>query len=59
VAMNGPAAAIAWPDGTQYENSALLKVQNRGTCQLCHDPTGTLYPGIVVGNVTNDPTSGP
>ena len=23
-------------------SSRLLKVDNRGTCQLCHDPTGTI-----------------
>jgi predicted CXXCH cytochrome family protein len=28
------------PDGTTADgNSRLLKVNNRGTCQLCHDPT--------------------
>ena len=25
-------------------DSRLLKVDNRGTCQLCHDPTNTAYP---------------
>jgi predicted CXXCH cytochrome family protein len=32
------------PDGTTPTtagDSRLLKVDNRGTCQLCHDPTGT------------------
>ncbi len=30
-------------------NSRLLKVDNRGTCQLCHDPTlGSALPSTVV-----------
>jgi hypothetical protein len=29
-------------------SSRLLKVDNRGTCQLCHDPTDTIpYTGVV------------
>ncbi len=35
--MEYPGGALA-PVG----NSRLLKVDNRGTCQLCHDPTGTI-----------------
>ena len=34
----GGAAPIA------SDSSRLLKVDNRGTCQLCHDPTSTAYP---------------
>ena len=30
-------------------DSRLLKVDNRGTCQLCHDPTGTVGPGTYTG----------
>jgi predicted CXXCH cytochrome family protein len=30
-------------------DSRLLKVDNRGTCQLCHDPTGTLPDGTYLG----------
>ena len=30
-------------------DSRLLKVDNRGTCQLCHDPTGTITAGTQVG----------
>jgi hypothetical protein len=30
-------------------DSRLLKVDNRGTCQLCHDPTGTVAPGQYTG----------
>ncbi len=29
-------------------DSRLLKVDNRGTCQMCHDPTGTVDPGYYV-----------
>ncbi|MEO5965037.1 MAG: cytochrome c3 family protein [Candidatus Limnocylindrales bacterium] len=28
-------------------SSRLLKVDNRGTCQMCHDPTGTVGYGVV------------
>jgi predicted CXXCH cytochrome family protein len=30
-------------------DSRLLKVDNRGTCQLCHDPTGTVPNGTYTG----------
>ena len=39
------AAGRTTPDGTVSNNSRLLKVGNRGTCQLCHDPTGTSKAG--------------
>jgi predicted CXXCH cytochrome family protein len=44
--------SVKYPDGsagTGTDNSRLLKVDNRGTCQMCHDPTGTmiLNPGAV------------
>jgi hypothetical protein len=33
-------ANVPYPDGsTKVGDSRLLKVDNRGTCQLCHDPT--------------------
>jgi hypothetical protein len=38
------------PGGTPISgpSSRLLKVDNRGTCQLCHDPTETIpYTGVV------------
>ena len=38
---------ISGPTG----DSRLLKVDNRGTCQLCHDPTGTLADGTYTGPV--------
>jgi len=36
-------------------DSRLLKVDNRGTCQMCHEPTDTILPGTYVGPV---PTPG-
>jgi len=30
-------------------DSRLLKIDNRGTCQACHDPTGTITAGTQVG----------
>jgi hypothetical protein len=34
---------------TTYSNSRLLKIDNRGTCQACHDPTKTIpYDGSVI-----------
>ena len=30
-------------------DSRLLKADNRGTCQLCHDPTGTITNGTYIG----------
>jgi predicted CXXCH cytochrome family protein len=45
--MIGPdSLAVPYPDGTTTSTSSrLLKVDNRGTCQMCHDPTGTVDPG--------------
>jgi predicted CXXCH cytochrome family protein len=41
--MEGPnSGAFPYPDGSSSPSSRLLKVDNRGTCQLCHDPTGTV-----------------
>ena len=46
-------STVAYPDqaitagtisSTLY-NSRLLKIDNRGTCQMCHDPTGTMLAG--------------
>jgi hypothetical protein len=33
--------AVAYPDGIVSASSRLLKIDDRGTCQQCHDPTGT------------------
>ena len=38
-------SAFPYPDTTTSASSRLLKVGNRGTCQLCHDPTGTIVIG--------------
>ena len=45
--------AVAYPNGdpgSGINNSRLLKINNRGTCQMCHDPTGTMIanPGQVL-----------
>jgi predicted CXXCH cytochrome family protein len=41
-AMTGTfSATTPLPNGVVSDSSRLLKVENRGTCQLCHDPTGT------------------
>jgi predicted CXXCH cytochrome family protein len=41
----------AYPGGTAAPvgDSRLLKIDNRGTCQACHDPTGTIVAGQQVG----------
>jgi predicted CXXCH cytochrome family protein len=45
----GFAANVTYPDGTTTSlSSRLLKVDNRGTCQACHDPTGTILPGTLL-----------
>jgi predicted CXXCH cytochrome family protein len=51
-------SAYKYADGTP-EDSALLKVDNRGTCNLCHDPTHTVKPGTTVGTVPIAITPGP
>jgi len=49
-------ANMEYPGGAAAPvgDSRLLKVDNRGTCQACHDPTGTIVPGQQVGP-TPDP----
>lgn len=37
------------PSATEDTSSRLLKIDNRGTCQACHDPTGTITVGQFVG----------
>jgi len=42
------AGAFPYPDGAISNSSRLLKIDNRGTCQACHDPTGTVpYTGVL------------
>ncbi len=50
--MTGPYSSdMTFPGGAAAPvgDSRLLKVDNRGTCQLCHDPTGTITTGQQVG----------
>ena len=44
-------ANMTYPGGTAAPvgDSRLLKIDNRGTCQACHDPTGTIVAGQQVG----------
>jgi len=43
-------SAYPYPGGTPLSaSSRLLKADNRGTCQLCHDPTGTVTTGGPIG----------
>ncbi|MEW5990436.1 MAG: cytochrome c3 family protein [Chloroflexota bacterium] len=51
-AMTGSfSGSYEYPDGTASASSRLLKVDNRGTCQACHDPTGTIAAGTYIGPV--------
>jgi hypothetical protein len=67
VMQPGTASAdVTWPSnpmnftpGDGNPDSRLLKVDNRGTCQLCHDPTETTYGGLEVGTVPGSITPGP
>jgi predicted CXXCH cytochrome family protein len=53
-------STVEWPGGTTGSaDSRLLKVDNRGTCNLCHDPTGTVDPGTTTGPVPGTITPGP
>lgn len=48
--VDGNSATVPYPDGSVVNgDSRLLKVDNRGMCQTCHDPTGTLQNGDTVG----------
>jgi predicted CXXCH cytochrome family protein len=50
VVMTGEfSSGVAYPDGTVSDSSRLLKVSNRGTCTLCHDPTETVLGGTYSG----------
>jgi predicted CXXCH cytochrome family protein len=41
-------STFPYPDGSSAPSSRLLKAGNRGTCQLCHDPTGTIAAGTIL-----------
>jgi hypothetical protein len=49
--MNGTfSQARTYPDGSAGgTDSRLLKIDNRGTCQACHDPTETVPAGTFYG----------
>jgi predicted CXXCH cytochrome family protein len=51
--MTGPYSSTeTYPGGTTpAADSRLLKIDNRGTCQACHDPTNTTVAGDYVGPV--------
>ena len=58
--MTGPYSAnpenpgeVAGSGTAPVGDSRLLKADNRGTCQLCHDPTGTILAGTQVGPTPN------
>jgi cytochrome c553 len=47
-------AVLPQPNGTQSAtvgDSRLLKIDDRGTCNACHDPTGTVLAGAYTGPV--------
>jgi len=46
-----------YPDGTLSASSRLLKVDNRGTCQACHDPTETVAAGTFLYYLNGDVTA--
>jgi predicted CXXCH cytochrome family protein len=52
-----------YPDQTASDSSRLLKADNRGTCQLCHEPTGTVVAvnadPLYSGNPWTGPTPAP
>jgi predicted CXXCH cytochrome family protein len=55
-AMTGDyTSSYTYPDGTTSASSRLLKVDNRGTCQACHDPTETISAGTYLGPVAPVP----
>ena len=48
-AMTGTfSASFPYPNATTSASSRLLKVDNRGTCQACHDPTSTVAAGTLL-----------
>ena len=53
-------STVEWPGGNTGSNdSRLLKVDNRGTCNLCHEPTGTVPAGTPTGPQPGAITPGP
>jgi predicted CXXCH cytochrome family protein len=54
-AMTGIAATALDPADEPSASSRLLKIDNRGTCQACHDPTDTVPAGTLLGPTPNVP----
>jgi hypothetical protein len=42
-------STFTYPNDVASASSRLLKIDNRGTCQACHDPTGTFPADTSVG----------
>ncbi len=42
-----------YPNDVVSASSRLLKIDRRGTCQACHDPTGTFPASSSAGPVPN------
>ena len=42
-----------YPNDAVSASSRLLKIDRRGTCQACHDPTGTFPANSSAGPVPN------
>jgi predicted CXXCH cytochrome family protein len=40
-------SAFPYPNGSPSDSSRLLKIDNRGTCSVCHDPTTSLTVGVI------------
>jgi hypothetical protein len=45
--LDGPGGTYEPFSAVANTSSRLLKIDNRGTCQACHDPTGTVVAGQV------------
>jgi hypothetical protein len=49
--FSGPMTYPGGSAATTSFNSKLLKIDNRGTCQACHDPTGTIpFNGVLISH---------
>jgi cytochrome c553 len=48
-------STVPYPNGDPSPSSRLLKVDYRGTCQLCHDPTDTTLVGDETGTTPRVP----
>jgi predicted CXXCH cytochrome family protein len=50
--ITASSSSYPYPDLSTSSSSRMLKVDNRGTCQLCHDPTGTVLNNAYTGPAT-------